>query len=624
MVLVGAGCLSPGRGSAHAAGGGAARAHTDATAPGVSVQGPHLLLDGAPWVPLGTQIVGLVAPQGSLQGKYVAAGAHFGAGELRAAVSSGARVVRFQVSQFGLDPQGPLYSPAYVREVQAAVQTARALGLEVIVSLQAEPPAGEPTRCPLPDAGAERVWNEVAAMFADDHGVMFELYNEPAVAATPSGWQKWLYGGPVIYARGSCEAVGMQSLIDDIRSDGADNVIVVPGLAGEQTLAGMPPPLDPANPQDPQLAYGVHYPSMTRGSVSWDHRFGDTSAGLPVIVTEWDANSTTGCVSDAPGEAQLLVDYLASKQIGIVGFAFDLPGTIIADWSYAPTTYRGFVCGVPGGGPGQLLFDAFAAETGDSRAWLPNPPPAWILPAAVLRRLAARRITGAFDNPRTFITGAGRSLLDRLSVPQAVPTASFTDERRLAAAIRADTLPAGTKAVLYDQEGSSLTPRAQQRHPARYYQQAAEVAHSHGLLLIASPATGLVSTLAPRARSRQQNAEFLRLRIPAAAARYADSYEIRPQDNKMNAATYASFVLTAAAQATAAHPGVEVLAELRTHVRAGKTSAAALLNGALATWSRVSGYVIAGPNPGKACQICTGRETTLARSLLGELQAHRG
>ena len=103
-------------------------------------------------VPRGVQIVGLVAPDGALSGKYIAAHQNFSARELSQAVAQGADTVRFQVSQFGLDPNNTLYSPAYVQEIQNAVHLARSLGLMVIVSVQAEPPAGgtRGVRCRTP------------------------------------------------------------------------------------------------------------------------------------------------------------------------------------------------------------------------------------------------------------------------------------------------------------------------------------------------------------------------------------------------------------------------------------------------------------------------------------------
>ena len=95
-----------------------------APAGGVTVQGSHLVRDGAVWLPRGVQIVGLVAPQGSLTGRYVAANEHFSIAELQAAQAAHADLIRFQVSQYGLDPEDPLYSRSYVEQVRSAVEDA--------------------------------------------------------------------------------------------------------------------------------------------------------------------------------------------------------------------------------------------------------------------------------------------------------------------------------------------------------------------------------------------------------------------------------------------------------------------------------------------------------------------
>ena len=333
----------------------------------VRVRGAELLANGVRWVPRGVQIVGVVAPNRALRGMFARAHAHFGQRELQAAVSAHANLVRFQVSEFGLDPQARLFSPAYVQEVRAAIKNARALGLAVIISLQAESPAGEQVRCPLPDSGVTRAWAALATMFAHDRGVLFELYNEPALIPASETWSKWAAGGDIREQGYLCRAVGMQTLIDRIRAKGADNVIIVPGLDGQRTLAGRPSLRDPAARRNPQLAYGVHYPPLTKSSATWDWEFGDASASAPVIVTEWDADSGEYCVPDAPIKAPRLLGYLARKRIGIVGFALDVPGTIVANWSYTPTSYHGFMCGIPGSGPGRLLFREFAAQAAAGR-----------------------------------------------------------------------------------------------------------------------------------------------------------------------------------------------------------------------------------------------------------------
>lgn len=328
----------------------------------ISVHGRWLVRGHAIFVPRGVQIVGLVAPDHALTGPYAQAHRHFGMAELRAAVAYHVDTIRFQVSQYGLDPNDTLYSPAYLREVVGAVRMARRLGLAVIVSVQAEPPAGRAHRCPLPDAGTLRVWDKIAKIFRADRGVMFELYNEPAIPPDPLGWALWRAGGLLFYSVRSCVAVGMQELINSIRARGARNVIIVPAPSMQRTIAGLPRLTDPASPADPQLAYSIHYPSLIDGWPAWQHQFGAASARVPVIVTEWNADSSRSCVPVAPIAAPMLLNYLAGKYIGVVGFAFDMPGTIIRNWSYVPTSYNGFQCGIPGGGPGQLLFNRFAEQ----------------------------------------------------------------------------------------------------------------------------------------------------------------------------------------------------------------------------------------------------------------------
>ncbi|HEY5428502.1 MAG TPA: cellulase family glycosylhydrolase [Solirubrobacteraceae bacterium] len=585
-----------------------AQAQAPAQAPGpvITVHGNQLLRNGVPWIPRGVQIVGLVAPDGALSGKYVAAHQQFGLAELQAAAADHADVVRFQVSEFGLDPQGPLYSPGYAQEVQSAVQMARGLGLAVIVSLQAQPPAGEPTRCPLPDAGAQRAWSVLAAMFAGDSGVMFELYNEPGVSATPAGWIQWRAGGEIIYPGGSCEAVGMPALIASIRTLAPQNVIIVPALAGEQSLSGRLRLTDPAHRGDPQLAYGIHYPSLSRGSTFWDKTFGDASAAVPVIVTEWDANSTTSCVADAPTRAQLLLDYLAGKRIGIVGFAFDLPGTIVTDASGTPTSFAGFACGVAGGGPGELLFGDFAAEAQAGDGTRPDPGPAWIVGVAALSRLEAAGAAQAqqfFDSPRTFVTAASAATLTRLGVPTAIATGSFANEATLAAAVNAGRLRPGTEAVVYDPGDTPATPAVQQADPARFFALAAQVAHAHGLLLVAAPAMSLVAGLTggtPNADSDARDAAFLRLGIAAAAARAADVVAIPAQGTGGYAGDYAVFVSAAARQAARAHPGIELLAGLTAAGTDAEAAADSLFGAYLSTRVTVSGYALDPPSSAAA------------------------
>jgi hypothetical protein len=390
----------------------------------------------------------------------------------------------------------------------------------------------------------------------------------------------------------------MQTLINDIRAVAPNNVIIVPSLNGEQSLAGRLALVDPAHRGDPQLAYGIHYPSMTRGITFWDKTFGSASASIPVIVTEWDANSTTGCTPNVPAAAQSLLDYLASKRIGVVGFAFDLPGTIVVDSTFTPTSYAGFACGVPNGGPGQILFGDYAAEAQAGDGTQPDPSPAWVVSANLLSRLQlAARTTAAhfFNTPRTFVTGASSTSLGLLGMGSAIPTMSFADETKLSAALASGLVAPGTAAVVYAAGATAATPVAQQRNPAHYYALAARAAHTYGLLFIAAPQMSLVTTLAPETPAEDLDTEFLHLKLAGETAHDADAFEAPAPASQSDSTAFKSFVDSASRQAAGAHPGIELLAGLSAASGPVKARPTSLFDAFLGTRLTVSGYGFSGP-----------------------------
>jgi endoglucanase len=593
----------------------AALAHTSAphatlgapASTGLSVQGNQLYANGTPFVGRGVQIVGLVAPTAYLWGKYVAAGQQFGLPELQAAAADHANLIRFQVSEYGLDPANPEYSPSYVTSIENGIEMARSLGLYAIVSLQSESAAGlaaSANRCPLPDAGALAAWNELASMFGNDPGVMFELYNEPGLGATAAGWSEWLNGGTVVYGSqigDSCTAIGMQQLINQIRADGAGNVIVVPALGGETNLAGIPALADPTDPTNPQLAYGIHYPNLTTGITAWDKAFGNFSARAPVIVTEWDgAGITPGCTPNSPAQSQELLAYLASKRIAVVGFSFDLPGTIVQDYTYAPTTYANFQCGMQGG-PGQILFDDYAAEAQAAAAAPVNGldgPASWIVSGSGAQSFLSASPGASqllFNTPFTYVTGTGAADTSQLGLQNAVPTATFTNEASLAAAITTNQLRPGTVAVQYA-PSSPVTPRNQLTDPSNAFLQASLVAHQHGLLLIGAPSLNVVKATAPHLKAIKRTSKFLQRRIAAAAARYSDVYVIQAQSLERTPSRFSAFVRQAAAQAVNAHASVEILTEIRSGAGAGAPTAPMLEQDLSSAGSAVSGYDLIDPS----------------------------
>ena len=335
----------------------------------VTVRGGALLRDGAPWLPKGFTVAGLLAWPGaeSVPDAYRRAAAAWGPAELAAARRFGADTLRIQIARAPLDPSGGVAVPAYLDHVAAAVAQARGAGFAVILSLQWEGFASAYHPWGVPDAAAAAVWATLARRFAPDGGVLFELYDEPAVGGANLDhplWPAW--------------SAAMQPLADAVRATGARNVMIADGMyLGRFLPVGGPPPLrDPLG----QLAYAVHpfpearalpgvAPFDWSDPANWNAYVGRFCAtGVPCLVTEWSsarplacwdaANPTPGGLT-TPELARALLEWLKARNIGMAGaWALDMPGTVVTDLgAFTPTHYaRDFRCHAqPPQGPGALL-----------------------------------------------------------------------------------------------------------------------------------------------------------------------------------------------------------------------------------------------------------------------------
>jgi hypothetical protein len=318
---------------------------------GVRVAGNHLLRDGAPFVPVGFTMVGLVHPTG--EGETAWAARRLNGTAMDAAIAWGANTIRFQVSQRGLDPLDALYSDAYVERIVAGVALARSYGLVVVLSVQDQGPSGGDSH-PQPSAATIRDWQTLTARFNGDQHVMYEIFNEPQNKPTPDGWEVWRNGGPPEGNQGT-PAVGHQRVLDAIRATGATNVVIADAGQFGQRLDGVPLLHDPLG----QVAYGVH-PYLThslREPDDWEPGFGFLSSQYPVVATEWTAVSRVQfCKPEWETTAPQLVDYLQRRNIGMLAWAFDVLDTLILDWpDYTPTSLEGFRCGDFEYGAGELV-----------------------------------------------------------------------------------------------------------------------------------------------------------------------------------------------------------------------------------------------------------------------------
>lgn len=206
----------------------------------------------------------------------------------------------------------------YAATVQAAVQAAEANGLIVILDLHwsdqgnlqfPAPPNGQTNQQCMPDQNSVTFWQQVAAVYKNDPNVWFELYNEPH----PNNWTIWKNGGSVC----GFQAVGMQTLVDTVRTAGASNLVLaggdsyashldgVPLLSGSNIVYAIHPYANPSNPD-----------SWDKSDGDWNNRFGNLSAQVPVVATEF-GDLQCGSTYD-----QGILDYFRSKHIGYTAWAW--------------------------------------------------------------------------------------------------------------------------------------------------------------------------------------------------------------------------------------------------------------------------------------------------------------
>ena len=94
----------------------------------------------------------------------------------------------------------------------------------------------------MPDAHSVAFWRSAAAAFRENTAVVFDLFNEPwpyGSADTAAAWSCWRNGGCVETSQNGgarYRAVGMQQLIDVVRSTGAANIVVAEGIQYAETV----------------------------------------------------------------------------------------------------------------------------------------------------------------------------------------------------------------------------------------------------------------------------------------------------------------------------------------------------------------------------------------------------
>lgn len=262
-----------------------------------------------------------------------------------AAKSWSMNIMRFQVAQEHLFNQDGSVNSQYIGLVDKLVKQANNLGMVVTITLQEEQFSGPA----FPTATSIKFWQYMANHYKTYNDVFFDLYNEPRLGVAAAGtmdnvWNLWQNGGIANAATNEHKIstdkmtyVGMQSLVNTIRGEGANNIIIAEGPNSDKDLSGVPThQLTGGN-----IAYGVE-PNlhMARTQADQYNYFGQYTKKWVIMPEAFlDNVGTQSCDPKSPTELPKLLDYVKSLNMGFMFWSL-VPGAgIIGTDLNHPTSY---------------------------------------------------------------------------------------------------------------------------------------------------------------------------------------------------------------------------------------------------------------------------------------------
>jgi endoglucanase len=237
----------------------------------------------------------------------------------------------------GIDPQ--YGGAAYRRTIRSYVSKLERAGLYVILNLElAGPGESQATSIlPMPDADhSPDFWRSVAAAYRDDRAVLFDLYTEPHDV----GWGCWENGCQIEgKGVGSYRAAGMTELVEAVRSTGARQPVLVPGVDWARNLS----------------QWLVHLPSdPARAIVASNHTYDFAACGGACRTALAQIAASHPVVSGEIGEGDCADGYIGPYMrwadrhgISYLAWAWDAGGgwtckggpALISDYDGTPTPF---------------------------------------------------------------------------------------------------------------------------------------------------------------------------------------------------------------------------------------------------------------------------------------------
>lgn len=244
--------------------------------------------------------------------------------------------VRLQVAPENLLDQSP-YDSKFMSLMDGEVNLANNLGLVVILSQQEEEYGG-------PIFNTQKsitFWKVMADHYKNSPKVFFDLYNEPAINPTNIGsssamWNVWQNGGN---GTDGTAYVGYQTLINTIRGEGANNILVAEAPKTDSDLSGVPSHLLTGG----NIAYGVetNLQSFSRTTSDWYNEWGQYKKQFPVMPEAFRDNVGRTCDPNSPADVPALLNYMHSIGMGSLYWTLESGIATTSANLTTPTTYNG-------------------------------------------------------------------------------------------------------------------------------------------------------------------------------------------------------------------------------------------------------------------------------------------
>jgi endoglucanase len=229
-----------------------------------------------------------------------------------------ANTVRLQISQDTLvGPKGTTISNALLLAIAGEVKLALKNHLVVVLNAQTEDVGDEPA----PTKATAAFWRLLSQLYGHNPQVIFDLFNQPRIetqarCGLPADWSGWLTGE---HFQGRYY-LGMQTLVNDVRADGAKNLLWAEGPCYANSLAGLGQHLIKGS----NIVYAYQHPHGLHDKAQWNADFGWLLAKhvAPVVNAEWSnyAANKSECWADAPKGVPAYLRYLQAHGIGMTAF----------------------------------------------------------------------------------------------------------------------------------------------------------------------------------------------------------------------------------------------------------------------------------------------------------------